>query len=151
MWDMNGIKESVEAHELNVALKHVLSSTFEVDRKLGHEGLFQVETPFVWEDKDPYQVYVEQCESGKLRVTDCSATMAKAFSYETVDDYEDTYEYVLFMRLVRNSGFSFDDESGAIYRDVDNTQNLVSFTILDLCQLIAKIEAIDTARYVYGG
>jgi hypothetical protein len=107
----------------------------EIRISLKNENLLFVETPFLFADGDPYQIYIREQPGGLMRLTDMGHTMLH-LSYENdVDKFREGTRGKLFDQIKAET--SIEENDGEFY--IDTPVENLGFSIFKLGQALTKL------------
>lgn len=102
-------------------------------------GIMRVETPFLFSDGDPYQIYIREMPSGILRMTDCGHTLMH-MSYENdISKIRDGTRNKIFQDIMSEMDLNEDD--GELFMEF-NADNLATI-LFKFGQSLTKISDLN--------
>lgn len=109
----------------------------------GTDGIiyYQIDTGFVHDDTDPYELFIAE-KDGNIIITDCSMTTIRISCDWPA--YAENWEHSEAVpRVIRINGFQFNENSGEIYRLLDNPLKDVRAAVIAMITTIAQVTALS--------
>lgn len=124
---------NLDIDKLQDALCSIMCAEVKVRKK--SSNLLALDTPFLFADGDPYQLYIKEMPGGLIRLTDMGHTMMH-LSYENdIDKFREGTRGVLLGQIKAES--SVEEDNGEFY--IDTPINNLGQNIFRLGQALTKI------------
>ena len=107
----------------------------EVSIRQKSDSLLAIETPFLFADGDPYQIYIKEMPGGVIRLTDMGHTMMHLSYDNDIDKFKEGTRGIIFNQIKAETSIEEDEGEFFIDTPIDN----LGFNIFRLGQALTKI------------